>query len=83
MAVVSANIHLPESLLSEIQSAAQTERRSADEVITDAVHLYLEHQAWRRFVQKNEVRARAKGLSEDDVDRLIAETRTENLQHGR
>jgi hypothetical protein len=31
------NISLPEPLLAEIQSAAQAEHRSVDEVLTDAV----------------------------------------------
>jgi metal-responsive CopG/Arc/MetJ family transcriptional regulator len=81
--MASGNISLPEPLLFEIQNTAQAEHRSADEVVADAMRVYLERQSWRKFVEKNEARARAKGFSEGDVDRLIAETRAENQQRGR
>jgi metal-responsive CopG/Arc/MetJ family transcriptional regulator len=81
--MAAGNISLPEPLLAEIQSAAQAEHRSADEVVADAVRVYLEKQSWVQFVERNERRAREMGITEDDVDRLIAEYRTENRQHGR
>jgi len=36
-----------------------------------------------QFVERNERRARDMGITEGDVDRLIAEYRSENQQHGR
>ena len=71
---------LPESLLAEIQRVARAEDRNAAEVVADAVSVYVERQHWRQFVATNERRARAKGLSEDDVNRLVSEMRTENRQ---
>jgi metal-responsive CopG/Arc/MetJ family transcriptional regulator len=81
--MVTGNISLPEPLLAEIQSAAQAEHRSADEVVADAVRAYLEKQSWAQFVERNARRAKEMGITEDDVDRLITEYRTENQQHGR
>jgi hypothetical protein len=49
----------------------------------DAVRKYLDEQKWIRFVERNEARARAKGIKEEDVDRLISEVRGEKRQSGR
>jgi metal-responsive CopG/Arc/MetJ family transcriptional regulator len=81
--MAAGNISLPEPLLAEIQSAAQAEHRSADEVVADAVRVYLEKQSWVQFVERNERRAKEMGITEDDVDRLITEYRAENRQCGR
>ena len=74
------NISLPEPLLAEIQSAAEAQHRTADELAADAIRQYLEQQSWMQFVERNERRAKAMGITEDDVDRLIKEYRTENRQ---
>jgi putative PIN family toxin of toxin-antitoxin system len=83
MATATGNISLPEPLLAEIRNAARAEHRSADEVVADAVRVYLEKQSWGQFVERNERRAKEMGITEDDVDRLITEYRAENRQHGR
>lgn len=72
-------ISLPESLLKEIQSAAQAERRSVDEVLTDAVRRYVEERSWTKILDYGAERARTLGIKESDVDRLIAESRVRNV----
>ena len=81
--MAAGNISLPEPLLAELQSAAQAEHRTADEVVADAVRVYLENQSWAQFVERNERRAKEMGITENDVDRLIAEYRAENHPNGR
>jgi metal-responsive CopG/Arc/MetJ family transcriptional regulator len=71
------NISLPEPLLAEIQSAAQAEHRSVDEVLTDAVKRYVEDRSWTTLLEYGAERAKALGVNESDVDRLIAESRAE------
>ena len=44
------NISLPESLLEEIQSVAEAEHRSVDEVLTDAVKRYVEERSWTNLL---------------------------------
>ena len=75
------NISLPESLLKEIQSAAQPEHRSVDEVLTDAVKRYVEDRSWTTLLDYGAERAKALGVKESDVDRLIAESRAEQRSH--
>jgi hypothetical protein len=75
------NISLPELLLAEIQSAAQAEHRSLDEVFTDAVRRYVEERSWTQLLGYGAERAKALGVKESDIDRLIAESRAEQRGH--
>jgi metal-responsive CopG/Arc/MetJ family transcriptional regulator len=75
------NISLPEPLLAEIRSAAEAEHRSVDEVLIDAVKRYVEDRSWRKLLDYGAERAKALGVKESDVDRLIAESRAEQRSH--
>jgi len=75
------NISLPEPLLAEIQSAAQAEHRSVDDVLTDAVKRYVEERSWAKLLSYGAERAKALGVQESDVDGLIAESRAEQRSH--
>jgi len=79
--MASRHISLPEELLAGIQSAAEAQHRSVDEVLADAVHRYLEDHSWTALLDYGAERAKALGIEESDVDRLIAESRLE--QRGR
>jgi metal-responsive CopG/Arc/MetJ family transcriptional regulator len=80
---MARNVTVPDSLLVEIERVAHAENKSADEVVTAAILRYLEERNWQNFVATNERRARSRGISEDDVERLISEVRGENKQNGR
>lgn len=69
---------LSDELLRQVEETARAQSREPAEVVTDAVAKNLEEQSWRQYVERNEARARAKGISEDDIDRLISEVRSEN-----
>ena len=75
------NISLPEPLLAEVQSAAQAEHRSVDEVLTDAVRRYVDERSWTKLLDYGAERAKTLGVKESDVDRLIAESRAEQRSH--
>lgn len=74
---------LSDELLHEVEQAARAQNRKPSEVLEEAVRKYLDAQSWEQFVEKNERRAREKGISEEDVDRLISEVRHENEARGR
>ena len=76
-------ISLPGPLFAEIRTSSEAQHRTADELAADAICQYLKEQSWVQFVERNERRARDMGITEGDVDRLIAEYRSENQQHGR
>ncbi len=75
------NISLPEPLLAEIQSAARAEHRTVDEVLTDAVQRYVEDRSWTKLLDYGAEQAKALGVKEADVNRLIAESRAEQHNH--
>jgi hypothetical protein len=51
------------------------------EVLTGAVKLYVEERSWAKLLSYGAERAKALGVQESDIDRLISESRTE--QRGR
>jgi metal-responsive CopG/Arc/MetJ family transcriptional regulator len=66
---------LSDELLREVQEVADAERRGVDEVVADAVRLYLDDRRWHSLIESGSRRAQAMGLTEDDVPRLVAEAR--------
>jgi predicted transcriptional regulator len=69
---------LSDELLYRVEKTARVQNRLPAQVVADAVAKYLEEQSWRQYVERNELRAPAKGIVEDGVDRLIHEVRREN-----
>ena len=75
--MATGNISLPEELLAGIKSAAEAEHRSVDDVLAEAVQRYLEDRSWTRLLDYGAERAKALGIEESDVERLITESRAE------
>jgi len=65
------------SLLAEIRADAEKEQRPAAEVLRDVIERGLEEHRWQRVLAYGAERAKALGLTEADVPRLIAESRAE------
>jgi len=70
-------VSLPEDLFAGVKTAAKAEGRSVDDVLADAVKRYLEDRSWTSLLDYGAARAKSLGISESDVDRLIAEFRAE------
>jgi len=75
------NISIPEPLLAEIRNAAQAEHRSLDEVLTDAVKRYVEERSWAKLLEYGAERAKSLGVTEAEIDRLVAESRAAQRSH--
>jgi len=82
MAMADTTIRMPEDLMTQVQKAAMDEQRSVSEVLTEAVQRYLSDRKWLKIVSSAEQRARAKGLTEADVPRLVEEARREKRERG-
>lgn len=74
---------IPDELLQKVEDFAREQNRETADVVSDAVRKYLREQRWVQFVERNERRALANGIHEEDVDRLISEVRRENAGRGR
>lgn len=59
-------------------SDAAAQQCRPEDLVAEAVRANLEALKWRQFVENNERRARARGISEVDVERLVDEVRREN-----
>jgi hypothetical protein len=71
---------IPPALAAEIQAAADEEHRPALDVLRDAVEGCRKEQCWRRTLAYGADRAKALGVTEADVPRLIAAYRWEQRQ---
>ena len=70
-------IAIPPALLVEIKAVADQDKRSAEDVLREAIEHYLRNRRWQRIFAYGEERARTLDLGEEDVTRLIAESRQE------
>jgi hypothetical protein len=70
-------ITVPATLLAEAKELARSQERSLDQVLTEALNRYVRHESWKHIQTRAQDRARQLGLTEDDVERLIAESRRE------
>jgi hypothetical protein len=71
---------VPADLAAEIQAVANEEHRRPLDVLRDAIESYRKERRWRRTLAYGADRAKALGLTEADVPRLIAEYRQEKRQ---
>ena len=71
------NIKLRAELWSRMADAAQAEGKTVEELFEEAALRLLQLRELRSFVAGNRELATERGLTEADVPRLIAESRTE------
>jgi hypothetical protein len=71
---------LPESLMSEVEKIARAQERDVVEVVSEAVDRYVKDLQWKSLKNYGRQKARERGIKEDDVPLLIAQSRSD---HGR
>jgi predicted transcriptional regulator len=69
---------LSDELQAQIEQIARDQSRAPVEVLEDAVRRYIAVRRHKRLPEKGEERARARGIGEADVPRLVREVRQEN-----
>jgi metal-responsive CopG/Arc/MetJ family transcriptional regulator len=74
----TVNISFNDDLLKQIDKVAEEESRSRSELIREAARSYIERKRkWGQIFQLGKQIARAKGLSQEDVEKEIASFRKE------
>jgi hypothetical protein len=73
-------IAIPPALLAEIKAAAGEDKRSAEDMLREAIERYLRNRRWQWIFAYGEERARILGFSEEDIPLLIAKSRQEQRQ---
>jgi len=64
-------------MLEDVEQLAKKERRTKSELVREALRRYIEDREWEAVRAYGSARARARGITEADVDRLIHEHRQE------
>lgn len=76
--MTTTNVPLSGELAKQLEDAARAQHREAAELLEEAVKRYLEDCSWVRLMEYGQERAKALGIkTEEDIDRLIAESRSE------
>lgn len=72
---------LPDALRARVEEAAREEATTPDALVHAAIATYLDERTWHRKVDRTvaygQRRAAELGYTEEDVERLIAESRRE------
>ena len=74
------NLSLPDELRTEIEKVARAQERTVNEVLAEAVDRYIREKQWQDLKSYGRQKARERGIKENDVLRLIAESRREHEQ---
>jgi len=78
------NLHatVPPALLDRIEQAAESERLTLDEFVTELIERGLKRSGLDDVLAYGRRHARERGLKPSDVERAITETRTRDKEHG-
>jgi len=69
------NVHLPDDLFVELQTKAQAEGKSVDQLAEEALRRGLEDRAWQELLAYGRERGRAAGYAEEDAPHIVREYR--------
>jgi len=69
---------MPE-LLRKVNQVAKDENRTRSELFREALRRYVEEKEWQRLQRYGHLIAQEKGLKEEDVNRLLDEYRSGNV----
>jgi predicted transcriptional regulator len=82
-AMTETKTELPDDLQQKVEEIAREQERKPSEVVEDAVRRYVAVRRLEQLAEKGEERARARGIREEDVPRLVEEVRRGNRDRGR
>jgi CopG family transcriptional regulator / antitoxin EndoAI len=71
------SLSLPTELLHEAERLAQREGRTKSDLLREALRRYLADSRWRELHEFGRSKARKLRIEESDVERIVAEYRTE------
>ncbi|HEX7360540.1 MAG TPA: hypothetical protein VF283_08610 [Bryobacteraceae bacterium] len=68
-------ISVPADLMAQVENAARAVDQTPEEWAAEAMKRQLEEDRWHKMLERNERQARAVGIKESDLPRVIAESR--------
>jgi len=83
MSTEAKNIHLTEQLLTELEGAARSQRKTPDELADEAVRAFLHKQRWQNLLAYGEQKGAESGIHEEDVPEIVHQWRREKREQSR
>lgn len=68
-------ISLPPEMAEKVEELMRKEKRTRSELIREALRRYFEEQEWKEIVRYGRIKAREKGISEDQVEEIVDASR--------
>jgi predicted transcriptional regulator len=81
--MTGTKVILSDDVRHQVEELARAENREPADVLEEAVRRYAGVKRLERFAEKAGKHARALGIKEEDVPRLVDEVRRENRTRGR
>jgi predicted transcriptional regulator len=76
--MITTNLPLSGELAKQLEDAARAQKKEPAELLLEAVKQYLEDRSWAKLMGYGQERAKTLGIkTEEDINRLIAESRSE------
>ena len=73
-------ISLPPEMAAQVEEIMKEEGRTKSELLREALRRYMLAREWRGLARYGQRRAEELGITPDDVERLIDESRSEQRQ---
>ena len=68
---------LPPEMEAKVEAVMREEGRTKSELLREALRRYMEEREWKQLLRYGERQARQRGLTPEDVERLVDEYRSE------
>ena len=68
-------ISLPPEMAEKVEELMRKEKRTRSELFREALRRYFEEQEWKEIVRYGRIKAREKGISEDQVEDIVDASR--------
>jgi len=73
--VKTISLSLPPEMAKKIKELMEKEGRTRSELIREALRRYVEQQEWKETLRYGRMKAREKGITEDQVEDIVDEYR--------
>ena len=75
-------LSLPPEMVDKIEELMKEEGRTRSELLREALRRYAEEQEWKKIYRYGEMKAREKGITEDQIEDIIDARRKQNQIKG-
>jgi metal-responsive CopG/Arc/MetJ family transcriptional regulator len=64
-------LSLPPEMVDKIEELMREEGRTRNELFREALRRYAEEQEWKKIYRYGEIKARERGIAEDQIEEMI------------